>query len=136
MRQAEGVGNGVKTGAATLAPVRVTGLNAVRSDAASASAPPTAVGGVLVGGSVQCWGSGSSGDLGNGKLNVDSPVPVVAGGVSGVAAVSIGVAFSCALQTSGTVTCWGSDNFETLGTGAKGKLGGYSLIPVRIKGLP
>jgi alpha-tubulin suppressor-like RCC1 family protein len=136
------LGNGVKTGSPVLVPVTVRGISSATSLAISGSDIAGGGGGggpvcaLLSGGGVRCWGEDSYGDLGNGKLNVDSPVPVVARGVSGAVAVSTGAAFSCALRSTGVVECWGSDTFGQLGAGAKGNLGSYSLTPVTIRGLP
>lgn len=68
-------------------------------------------------GHVKCWGSNSSGQLGDrstvGKLN---PVPVYGLG-SGIQAVVAGSRFTCALTTGGGVKCWGSNLYGQLGDG-------------------
>jgi alpha-tubulin suppressor-like RCC1 family protein len=69
---------------------------------------------IIAGGAVVCWGSNSSGELGN-NSKVSSLVPVpVTGLSSGVTAVSgnskgstDGV--SCAVTAGGAVVCWGTD---------------------------
>ncbi len=55
---------------------------------------------LLQGGTVQCWGDGSYGDLGLGS-SVPSHVPVAVPGLSGVSAISLGNLHSCALLTAG-----------------------------------
>jgi alpha-tubulin suppressor-like RCC1 family protein len=73
---------------------------------------------VLAGGAVNCWGSNSEGEVGDGS--VESPVltPV---GVTGIAAGSIGVSsgseHSCAVFADGSVRCWGDNWAGQLGNG-------------------
>jgi alpha-tubulin suppressor-like RCC1 family protein len=72
----------------------------------------------VTGGEVVCWGDGGNGRLGNGSTsNVDAAAgpltPVV--GVSGAVAVGAGSEFACALLDSGAVSCWGRNQYGTLG---------------------
>lgn len=84
------------------------------------------------GGGVQCWGSNSSGQLGNGSFG-DRLVPVrvksLDSGVIAVAATSPDR--SCALRSNGEVLCWGNN--------ARGELGDGTTItrwvPTRVAGL-
>ena len=74
-------------------------------------------------GSVKCWGTDSSGQLGNGaSSNQNSPVDVVATGGSGTLAnitqIAAGSAHTCALTTSGSAKCWGYGFYGQLGTNA------------------
>jgi len=76
----------------------------------------TAIGGVL------CWGLNSLGQLGDGgTANRSTPVEVVGvggtGTLSAVSSVSVGLSHSCAVTTSGSVLCWGSQNAGRLGNG-------------------
>jgi alpha-tubulin suppressor-like RCC1 family protein len=60
-------------------------------------------------GSLYCWGSNLSGQLGNDAQD-DAFSPVAVNGMdSGVTAVSAGVGFTCAIK-SGQVFCWGGGN--------------------------
>lgn len=73
--------------------------------------------------SVTCWGSGSSGQLGDARsTSSTSPVIVVATGqtaggtaLSDVSSVAAGGSHTCALMTSGGVKCWGSNQDGALG---------------------
>jgi alpha-tubulin suppressor-like RCC1 family protein len=71
---------------------------------------------VLTGsGGVKCWGSGTSGELGNGSAsNQSTPVDVVATGegpggaaLADVSRITAGNDHTCALTLSGGVKCWG-----------------------------
>ena len=78
-------------------------------------------------GNVKCWGSGSSGRLGNGGLGVASsstPVDVHTSSsdpspLDGIAAISSGREHSCAVTTSSNVVCWGSGRYGQLGNGGR-----------------
>ena len=78
---------------------------------------------VLSTGRVTCWGSDSSGQIGNGSVagNVAAPPQPVGlpGGVTAVA-LAAGRLHSCALLRTGSITCWGSDVAGQLGNGAAG----------------
>ncbi len=64
---------------------------------------------LMTAGGVRCWGFDQFGQLGDGATT-DKAIPVdVAGLTSGVAAITAGGNFTCALRIGGTVTCWGVD---------------------------
>ncbi len=65
---------------------------------------------------VQCWGQGTSGQLGNGLLAA-STSPVTVSGLTGVSQLATGNAFTCALRLDSTVACWGSNGSGRLGDG-------------------
>ena len=71
---------------------------------------------VIAGGTVRCWGSNESGQLGDGTHS-SSARPVLVSGVSDAVAVSAGGDFTCATLAGGTVKCWGSNEYGQLGTG-------------------
>ncbi len=85
---------------------------------------------LLTSGGVDCWGSGSAGELGDGIVyksgygGSDIPVQVVgvggSGTLSGVASLaSAGDSNFCAVLTSGGVDCWGYNIFGVLGNGTQ-----------------
>jgi alpha-tubulin suppressor-like RCC1 family protein len=111
------LGNGTTSSSAT--PVVATGLTAVTHLAAGDrfSCAVTAA-------RVKCWGYNSNGQLGNGTLLAKKvPTAVMATAttpLSGVARVTAGSAFACALLkpgVNGTVRCWGANNVGQLGDG-------------------
>lgn len=67
-------------------------------------------------GTVKCWGSNSSGQLGDGSGPGNRLTPVDVSNLSGVTAIAVGGRHSCAL-TGGAVKCWGANNWGQLGTG-------------------
>jgi hypothetical protein len=68
-------------------------------------------------GGVQCWGSNSSGELGNGSI-ATAYTPVDVNGLSiSVTAVAAGYEYTCALTNAGGVKCWGSNRYGQLGNG-------------------
>ncbi len=68
-------------------------------------------------GGMQCWGSNSSGELGDGtttQRNSAVSVTSFSGGVSGIAA---GTLNTCAILTSGSILCWGANGSGQVGDG-------------------
>ncbi len=83
---------------------------------------------VLEDGGVQCWGSNTSGQLGDGTLDSSAtPVDVCAAGsgpacaggsrLEGIVDVAAGFAHTCALTDEGGVLCWGAGDAGQLGDG-------------------
>ena len=106
---------------------------------------------ILTSGNVDCWGAGSSGQLGNGMIyagaNGGSAVPVAVKGVGGTGTLG-GVASLtsggdgggsfgyCAVLTSGKADCWGAGNYGQLGNGRFYTTGHEaSAVPVAVKGV-
>ncbi len=106
------LGNGTNT--ASAAPVLVQGLS---SGVTGLSAGGATVCATMSTGSVNCWGAGTSGQLGNGA-STDSNVPVAATGISTATEVSVGSSQSCAVLQNLTMVCWGSGTLGQLGTGS------------------
>jgi len=106
------------------------------------------------GGTVECWGNNYDGELGNGTSKgpqscdyvpyACSTTPVGVSGLSGVTAIAAGNADGCALLSSGTVECWGDNEWGQLGDGTStgpqtcGPPSGSrscSMTPVAVSGL-
>lgn len=74
---------------------------------------------VLVGGEVECWGSNTSGQLGN-ETNKSSDSPVLVKKLAGPAKqVVAGYSHACAVLEDKTVQCWGYNYAGQLGNGTE-----------------
>jgi len=82
---------------------------------------------VVSDGTVRCWGSNRSGQLGDGTMT-SSATPVTVRGLSNVRSIAAGNTHSCAVLADRTAKCWGSG---WLGDGASNG----SLAPVVVSGL-
>jgi alpha-tubulin suppressor-like RCC1 family protein len=119
------LGNNTPDGSST--PVPVQGLT---SNVSAVSAGFTFACALTKAGSVSCWGSGTTGALGNGDLAV-LPFPVqVLGLTSGVSAISAGVSSASAITTEGVVT-WGTIEVGT----TFNQTGPFTSVPTLVKGL-
>ncbi len=90
---------------------------------------------LMAGGSVQCWGEGYWGQLGNGAQGTGSGqnAPVSVSGLTGATALAVGSAHSCVLA-GGAPRCWGHNYAGQLGNGAHGG-SDASSTPVAVTGL-
>ena len=73
-------------------------------------------------GTVFCWGSNATGQLGNDTTNQEfTPVEVLgvagAGDLSNIVNLSAGNGHTCALASTGNVYCWGANSSGQLGQG-------------------
>jgi alpha-tubulin suppressor-like RCC1 family protein len=121
--------------ACSTTPLVVSGLTGVTAIAAGGEHTCA----LLSGGTVECWGSSASGELGDGTSTYSSK-PVAVSGLSGVTAIAAGYANTCALLSGGTVECWGDNAAGELGggtaTGPQTCLGSAcSTTPVVVPGL-
>lgn len=108
-------------------PVDVFGLN---SGVIGVSAGGFSGCAVIKGGSVQCWGSNTSGELGDGSFtNRNKPVSI-SGLPQPVASVSMGQSVACAAARSGNLYCWGANDSGQLGDGTTKP----SNVPVLVSG--
>ena len=58
---------------------------------------------------VKCWGSGDSGQLGNGSIS-NQTTPVTVSGIDNAIEVSAGECNTCALLNDKTIKCWGTSS--------------------------
>ena len=82
-------------------------------------------------GTISCWGSNASGQLGNGQATgygQFSSLPVQVTGITDATAIATGPNHSCALHQDGTISCWGGD---ALGNGQNA----VSPVPVQVFGI-
>jgi hypothetical protein len=75
---------------------------------------------VTTAGGLKCWGSNSSGQLGDGTSTSRLTPIDVPGLTSGVVDVGAGEGYTCALTSAGGVKCWGSNFGGQLGNGRMG----------------
>ena len=66
-------------------------------------------------GSVECWGNGRYGTIGNAS-NADSYVPAQIPGLDGMTALSAGTYLTCAAASAFDVGCWGEWGFDPSGS--------------------
>lgn len=96
-------------------PVSVIGLS---SGAVAVAAGDCHTCALLSSGGVQCWGDNSDGQLGDGGISLYSYIPVtVIGLTSGVATLTTGGRYTCALLVTGAVQCWGYNAWGEVGNG-------------------
>ncbi len=112
----------------SLVPVTVVGLEQGVVAIAARGSHSCAV---LGNGSVQCWGSNSLNELGNGTFT-QSAVPVEVPYLGGVQKIAAGDNHNCALVFDGSVKCWGAND-----NGQSGSVVGlpYILIPISVQNL-
>lgn len=118
---------GVLTPSDSATPITVSGLGP-RVVGAAAGEDFTCA--ILSGGTVDCWGYNSVGQLGDGTTTEHiTPAPVKnLGGVIGIAA---GESHACAVLVNGTVECWGGNFNGQLGNGTLNN----STVPVAVPGI-
>ncbi len=79
---------------------------------------------------VVCWGSNSSGQLGDGTTE-SSATPVAVLGLNDAVEIAAGGSHTCARRASGRVVCWGANAGGELGDGTTMR----SPIPTEVSGL-
>jgi alpha-tubulin suppressor-like RCC1 family protein len=67
---------------------------------------------------VYCWGSNSSGQLGNGNTTDQATPTLALGGYTNWSTVDAGLAHSCGLRATGALYCWGANSNGQLGIGS------------------
>jgi alpha-tubulin suppressor-like RCC1 family protein len=87
---------------------------------------------------IQCWGSGSRGRLGQGDVEQHAtPVEVML--IDSAIWIASGAESSCATLADNTIVCWGSTEFGQLGDGSPPMPGDttvYQALPQPVVGLP
>ncbi len=117
-------------GSDVLAPAQVVGIagSGTLSGVSQVSAGGRFACALLTAGTIDCWGDGVNGQIGNGSSGGSNdpayPVHVYKTGTSGalfgsVTSLSAGNSHACAVS-AGSVYCWGLDHHGDLGTGATG----------------
>jgi alpha-tubulin suppressor-like RCC1 family protein len=93
---------------------------------------------VMADGTVQCWGSTYSGQLGDMTRRRGVSGPVSVAGLAGTSVdntaveVAVGASHACVLLARGTVECWGRGEEGQLGGGSSG---GDRSVPVQVTGI-
>jgi alpha-tubulin suppressor-like RCC1 family protein len=109
-------------------PVTVQGISTATAVAAGGFSTCA----LITNGTVECWGSDSNGQLGNGHSGGTSDVPVAVSGISDAASITVGEQFACARLTADGADCWGTDNVGQLGNGSTSAA---QATPVAVAGL-
>ncbi len=109
------LGNDSTAGSESTTPLGVIGVSGATQVAAGGDHACA----VVSGGQVRCWGSNTSGQIGNGSIGF-APVPLAVGvtGLSGATQLAAGTNHTCARLGSSQVRCWGSNSNGQLGNGA------------------
>jgi alpha-tubulin suppressor-like RCC1 family protein len=129
------LGNGTTTSSTT--PVAVTGLTDATATTGGGGPAVAAVCAAHAGGTVSCWGNGSTGQLGD-NSTASSTTPVTVSGLSNGLQTAMGGgggtsrASACAMLTTGGVECWGANLNGQLGNGSTTQ----SNVPVSVVGFP
>ena len=119
---------GTGASASTLLPAKASAVTATLTQTTSGYSFTC---GLTSGGAAQCWGSGASGQLGNGTSTGNTTPQAVTGLTSGVTQISAGAFFACGLLSGGTVECWGANESGQLGNGTTTT----STTPVVVSGV-
>jgi alpha-tubulin suppressor-like RCC1 family protein len=87
-------------------------------------------------GGVLCWGSNTSGQLGNGGNSDPRNDPVQVSGITNAISISGGESHSCAVLANGRVKCWGRNSSGQLGNSDVPTTGTENLsrVPVYVSG--
>jgi alpha-tubulin suppressor-like RCC1 family protein len=98
---------------------------------------------VLKDGTIRCWGDNGYGELGDlGSAAGTSDTPVIPGGttgaLSGVTALSVGTYHTCAVESDGSVWCWGEDVSAQLGSMVTTQINHVpaTVTPTRVPSFP
>ncbi|MEM9468612.1 MAG: hypothetical protein AAF988_00450 [Pseudomonadota bacterium] len=119
------VGNGTSGTTSVNTPTQVTGI----TDAVDISRAGGSACAIIDDGTIECWGLGSVGQLGQGTFS-SSTVPVTVSNIDNAVKLSEGSssAHICAVLTDGSARCWGSNDNGQLGNNATSS----SNVPVDV----
>ena len=110
-------------------PLSVSGM----TDAVSVSSGSSHTCALREGGSVSCWGSNATGQLGTSPVDSFwSTAPLKIEGIDDATALTAGAGHNCVTRQSGGVFCWGANSYGQLGHGQDG---GVSYEKVQIAGI-
>ena len=84
---------------------------------------------LIPGGSVQCWGSDSSGQQGNGNGTTANSAPAAVPGLSGVTKLAVGYNATCTLMADRVVVCWGDNDNNQSGPGSTADVQSPAAVP-------
>ena len=121
------LGNGTTNDSSV--PVEVLGIN----DAAQISAGGGHTCALRRTGSITCWGWNEYGELGNGQAGEGSSsnVPVEVQNMTDATAITAGGSHTCALRRTGSIACWGLNEYGQLGNGTTND----SSVPAEVPGI-
>jgi len=123
------LGNGGQANSAT--PVSAIGMQLPIVALAAGSSHTCAV---LSSGIGVCWGRNANGQLGNGAVVGDVPLPGSVTGLAGASRITGGFEHTCAMLVEGDVKCWGLNDGGQLGMGTLGGAVQRSGIPLTVNG--
>jgi alpha-tubulin suppressor-like RCC1 family protein len=84
---------------------------------------------LLSDGTVACWGSDASGQLGRGSAGSAGPnAPTRVPGIASATLIAAGGAHACTIGTGG-VMCWGANDFAQIKTGGPAAIGATQISP-------
>jgi alpha-tubulin suppressor-like RCC1 family protein len=122
-----------------LTPVKVQQGGSDMADVKAISAGDAHTCVLKIDGTVWCWGSAFFGQMGNGTKGDGhkqlTPVQVQESGgdLTGITAISAGLAHTCARRDDGSAWCWGADDRGQIGDGTTGDSDGVRLVAVQVR---
>lgn len=79
-------------------------------------------------GRISCFGTNSSGQLGDGTTTARTTPTPIAGDMSDWASIAAGATHTCATKTDGSLYCWGSNNRGQIGDGTTNNVSSPLLV--------